>query len=122
MLNISCFIIGFKAMPDTRTYPQKARDRITGSKIITRLIQHVEGKIELTPAQVASARILLGKVLPDLKSTEVKGRIEAMTTHRLSDDQLMLIASGALYGKGVPELIEGQCETVQVPMKLVADQ
>ena len=109
-------------MPDMRTYPQKARDRITGSKIITRLIKHVMGEIELTPAQVASARILMGKVLPDLKSTEVKGRIEAMTTHRLSDNQLMLIASGALNGKGVPEVIEGQCETVQETLKLVADK
>ncbi len=104
-------------MPDMRTYPQKARDRITGSKIITRLIKHVMGEIELTPAQVASARILLGKVLPDLKSVDVKSRIEAVSVHRLTDEQLMAIATG-----GLREAIEGQCETVQVPMKLVADQ
>ena len=107
-------------MPDTRTYPQKARARITGSKIITRLIKHVEGEIELTPAQVASARILLGKVLPDMKSVEVDvhAQLTTVSTHRLTDAQLMAIASGAFK----PEAIEGECETVQEPLKLVEEK
>lgn len=106
-------------MPDTRTYPQKARARITGSKIITRLIQHVEGEIELTAAQVASARILLGKVLPDMKSVEVDVRAELKTVsyHRLTDEQLMAIAA-----RGLPEAIEGECEEVQEPLKLVEEK
>ena len=103
-------------MPDMRTYPQKARARITGSKIITRLIKHVEGEIELTPAQVASARILLGKVLPDMKSVEVDvhAQLTTVSTHRLTDEQLMAIAA-----QGLPEVIDGQCEEVQEPLKLV---
>jgi len=106
-------------MPDMRTYPQKARARITGSKIITRLIKHVEGEIELTPAQVASARILLGKVLPDMKSIEVDVHAELKTTSTvwLTDEQLMAIAAG-----GIPEAIEGQSERVEEPLKLVGDQ
>jgi hypothetical protein len=110
--------MGFNAMPDMRTYPQKARDRITGSKIITRLIKHVEGEIDLTPAQVASARILLSKVLPDLKSVDLKGRIETVSAYRLTDEQLMFFASGGMR----QEAIDGECSAVQEPLKLVADQ
>jgi hypothetical protein len=35
-----------------------------------RLFRHVLGAIELTPAQVASARILLDRAVPTLSSTE----------------------------------------------------
>jgi hypothetical protein len=77
------------------------------------------GEIELTAAQVASARILLGKVLPDMKSVEVDVHAELKTVsyQRLTDEQLMAIAA-----RGLPEAIDGQCETVQEPLKLVADQ
>ena len=106
-------------MPDTRTYPQKARARITGSKIITRVIKHVEGEIEMTPAQVASARILLGKVLPDVRSIEVdiNAQLKTVSYQRLTDEQLMAIAA-----RGLPEAIDGQCEEIQEPLKLVADK
>ena len=105
-------------MPDMRTYPQKARERITGSKVLTRLIDHVEGRVELSNSQVNAAKALLAKVLPDVRTTEVKGNISV--THsalRLSDAQLMSIAA-----RGLPEAIEGQCEAVQEPLKLVTDK
>jgi len=72
------------------------------------------GEIELTPAQVASARILLGKVLPDLKSVEVDvhAQLNTVSYQRLTDEQLMAIAA-----RGLPA-IEGQCEAVQAPLKL----
>jgi hypothetical protein len=101
-------------MGELRTYPQKARERITGSKVLTRLIDHVEGKIELSNSQVNAARILLGKVLPDLKSTAYQGRIEAVSSARLTDAQLMEIASRGLR----PEAIVGEAERVQEPLKL----
>jgi hypothetical protein len=47
----------------------------------------------------------------------MKSRIEAVSVHRLTDEQLMAIAA-----QGLPKAIEGQCETVQEPLKLVADQ
>ena len=103
-------------MPDTRTYPQKARERITGSKVLTRLIDFVEGRIELSNAQVNAARILLGKVLPDLKNTEVQGRIETTSSVRLTDEQLMAIAA-----QGLPKVLEGKAERVQEPLKVVGD-
>ena len=101
-------------MTETKPYPQRARERITGSKVLTRLIDHVEGKIELSNSQVNAARILLAKVLPDLKSTEVQARIEAVSTVRLTDEQLMAIAAGGLKR----EAIEGQSERVQERLKL----
>ena len=53
-------------MTETRPYPQRARERITGSKVLTRLIDHVEGKIELSNSQVNAARILLGNESPPI--------------------------------------------------------
>ena len=103
-------------LTETRPYPQRARERITGSKVLTRLIDHVEGRIELSNSQVNAARILLGKVLPDMKSVEVDvhAQLKTITTHRLTDEQLMAIAAGGLQ----PEAIDG--EVVQTPRKLKA--
>ena len=83
-------------MTETRTYPQRARERIAGTKIIDRLVKHINGEIELSPSQVASARILLNKVLPDLKSVEMQASIEAVSIDSLTDEQLMAIAVGGL--------------------------
>ncbi len=106
-------------MTETRTYPQRARDRIAGTKIIDRLVKHVMGEIELTAAQVASARLLLSKVLPDMKSVEVDVHAQLNTTsyQRLTDEQLMAIAA-----RGLPEAIEGESERKEESLKLVADQ
>jgi len=59
-------------MPTRKHYTQKHRDRIAGTKILDRLIEHglsEKGDI-LTPSQVRTNLGLLAKVLPDLKSTE----------------------------------------------------
>jgi hypothetical protein len=54
-----------------------------------------------------------------MKSVEVDVHAELKTVsyQRLTDEQLMAIAA-----RGLPEAIDGQCETVQEPLKLVADQ
>jgi hypothetical protein len=98
-------------MTEIRPYPQRARERITGSKLLTRLIDHVEGRIELSNSQVNAARILLGKVLPDMKSVnvDVHARLNTISHHRLTDEQLMAIAAGAfkadaIDGEVVPTL------------------
>ena len=85
-------------MTETRTYPQRARERIAGTKIIDRLVKHINGEIELSPSQVAAARILLNKVLPDLKSMELQATIAPLgpSIHQLSDEELLTIAAGAL--------------------------
>jgi hypothetical protein len=68
-----------------KPYPQKARERIKAGKILTKLqdsiigVEGPEGDLiypELDAQQVAAARILLGKVLPDLKATEFVGSLD----------------------------------------------
>ena len=100
-------------MTETRPYPQRARERIAGTKIIDRLVAHVNGEIDMTPTQVRAAAILLNKVLPDVKSVEVDvhEQLNAVSYHRLTDEQLMAIAA-----PGLPEAIEG--EVVPTPRKL----
>ena len=48
--------------------PESWREKIQASMLVNRLMAHVKGEIELTPAQVNSANILLKKVAPDLQS------------------------------------------------------
>lgn len=82
-------------MSDRKPYPQRARERIAGTKVIERLMQHVTGEIDMTPTQVRAAAILLNKVLPDLKSVDVgvSSQLDKVTCHRLSDEELMAIAA-----------------------------
>ena len=50
------------------------RDRIKVGMILTRLHQFVEGTIEMSPAQVKAASVLLSKKLADLSSVELLGK------------------------------------------------
>jgi len=52
---------------------QKTRDKIKASQLINRLVKHVDGEVELSATQVNAARILLNKVIPDLKAVEHSG-------------------------------------------------
>jgi hypothetical protein len=49
------------------------RQKIQNSKVLNRLIQHVEGELKLDKSQVSAGLGLLKKVLPDLASVEVSG-------------------------------------------------
>jgi len=48
---------------------ERTREKIRTTQIMKRLQAHVFGEIELTPAQVRSAEVLLRKSLPDLSAT-----------------------------------------------------
>lgn len=48
------------------------RERIKAKDIIDKLQACVDGTRELSKEQIASAKILLGKVIPDLKAVEHK--------------------------------------------------
>lgn len=54
----------------------QTRAKIQAAAIINRLHGHVMGKVELDAAQVSSAKILLSKVLPDLKALEVDANVQ----------------------------------------------
>ncbi|NBW16239.1 MAG: hypothetical protein EBR82_50490 [Caulobacteraceae bacterium] len=49
------------------------RLKIANSNILNVLLQHVEGKREMSPTQVSAGLGLLKKVLPDLQTVEHKG-------------------------------------------------
>lgn len=57
-----------------RLHQDSVREKIKVSNIIDRLEKHVAGEIELTPAQVTSARVLLDKSLASLTATELTGK------------------------------------------------
>jgi hypothetical protein len=51
------------------------RSKIGNSRILSRLIDHVEGKIDLTASQVTAGLGLLRKVMPDMASVEHSGEV-----------------------------------------------
>lgn len=51
------------------------REKIQAAQIINRLHGCVMGTVELTAQQVAAAKVLLAKVLPDLQATELTGEV-----------------------------------------------
>ena len=51
-------------------HTQKTRDRIQASQLINRLENHVLNDVDMSASQVNAAKILLGKVIPDMKQIE----------------------------------------------------
>ena len=49
------------------------RDKIKNSNILNALIEHVEGKRDMSPTQVTAGLGLIKKVLPDLQSVTLQG-------------------------------------------------
>lgn len=56
-------------------HDEETRAKIQAAQIINRLQGHVMGDVELSPAQVSSAKVLLGKVLPDLTAMDLSGDV-----------------------------------------------
>ncbi len=54
-------------------HDEETRARIQAAKLIGRLHEHVMGNVDLTNAQVQSARVLLNKSLPDLSNVTLSG-------------------------------------------------
>ena len=74
--------------------PEEHRDKIKNSNILNALLEHVEGKRNMSSTQVQAGLGLLRKVLPDLSNTTVDGKIEGHLTcsvnyrrERRPDDQ-----------------------------------
>lgn len=52
------------------TLSEDWKAKIQASQLINRLQKHVDGEVDLSATQVNAAKILLGKAVPDLKSTD----------------------------------------------------
>lgn len=51
---------------------QDLRNQIDGVRLIDVLQSHIWGDVELTTSQVAAAKMLLGKILPDMRTVDSK--------------------------------------------------
>lgn len=65
---------GFRMSDDHRV-------KIQNSNILNALIEHVDGKREMTSTQVTAGIALMKKVLPDLSAVEVSGDEDKPLTH-----------------------------------------
>lgn len=57
------------------------RVKIQNSNILNALIEHVDGKREMSATQVSAGIALLRKVLPDLNSTTIAGDPDSPIVH-----------------------------------------
>jgi hypothetical protein len=55
-------------------HDDRTKERIRASQLLNRLNDFVNGKCELSPAQVQAAKIVIGKVIPDMKAIEHTGK------------------------------------------------
>lgn len=56
------------------THDDKTKRLIQASQLLNRLNSFAIGEIEMSQAQVNAARIVIGKVVPDLKSVELSNK------------------------------------------------
>lgn len=71
------------------------RTKIGNSQILKCLIEHVEGKRDMSATQVTAGLGLLRKVLPDLAASADMGTGgELVSVNRMTDDELEAIAAG----------------------------
>jgi hypothetical protein len=72
-----------------KTHQDDVRAKIQASQLVNRLEKQALGEVELTRNQIDAIKILLGKVLPDLKAIELTGDpdspVEVVTRIELVD-------------------------------------
>ena len=64
------------------------RERVQAGMLLTRLLDHALGNVEMTATQITAANILLKKVMPDLTAVEHSGEVTHRQASELSDDEL----------------------------------
>jgi len=71
------------------------RVKIQNSNILNALIEHVEGKRDMSATQVSAGLGLLKKIMPDLAATADMGDAGELTpVNRMTDEELEAIAAG----------------------------
>ena len=90
----------------TEAYKDRVVARIKTTKLINRLCEHALASHEvMTPSQIAAAKVLLAKTVPDLKSVEVARGDDARSPHSLSAAALARVIEGeAVARPAIPEL------------------
>ena len=85
-----------------KLWEERTRQKIQAAGIVNRLIDCVNGKIELVPAQVSAGMGLLRKVLPDLTATEITAEV----VHRFAQVPQVMSKEDWLRTRGDPRLLE----------------
>lgn len=74
------------------------REKIRNSNILNALVEHVEGKRDMSSTQVTAGVALLKKVMPDLQSTALTGAdggpVLFARAEEMTDDELAAVISG----------------------------
>lgn len=68
------------------------RTKIGNSQILKRLVDHVEGKVDMSSTQVTAGLGLLKKIMPDLQSTTIKGGLDIVTQTKEQRDAAVAAA------------------------------
>ncbi len=77
------------------TLSEDWKDRIKVGEILARLNRHVNNKCKMSTTQIAAAKLLLSKLVPDLKSIEHSGSIEHHHVAEMTEDELVANISAA---------------------------
>jgi uncharacterized protein YjiS (DUF1127 family) len=85
---------------------EEHRLKIKNSNILNVLIQHVEGKRDMSSTQVTAGLGLLAKVMPNL--SENKSTVQHLVARELSDNELADIAVGSSEGTAEPPVDPSQ--------------
>jgi hypothetical protein len=56
------------------THDDKTKRLIQASQLLNRLISFANDECEMSAAQVAAAKVVIGKYIPDLKSMEISNK------------------------------------------------
>ena len=75
-------------------FRERVQERINVSSICNRLQSHIDGDIDLTATQIQAARILLNKVIPDVKALEIK-HVDRSNAQSIDNDSLRAIIEGS---------------------------
>ena len=76
------------------TMSNEHRDKIRNSNILTALIEHAEGKRDMSATQVSAGLGLLKKALPDLTATQLSGDADNPIEHHHRVEVVIVDAKG----------------------------
>lgn len=92
-----------------RYQTEKTREKIRTTQIVNRLNKFVDGEVEMTPAQVTAAKILLDKTLPNLSQADVTTNIEDTRSYEEIREEMV-----RRYGEERTRMILGEAPDLKV--------
>lgn len=79
------------------------RDKIRNSNILNALIEHTEGKREMSSSQVTAGLGLLRKVMPDLSQADVNHTVKRDATDYSREELVEILRNATDGGAGASE-------------------